>query len=130
MFGTSYSREALILTSAKLIEVNNSWEYPDYVPSPNEIMPGGLRDLIGGKRKLKKSLAKKRSSFDSGVAYAINKHFFDGKDKHFKEFLSKSLKEAFGPKIGKMVFKNTSFAAKQPEMFAKGVEWVTSELLS
>ena len=76
------------LTSAKLIEVNNSWEYPDYVPSPNEIMPGGLRDLIGGKRKLKKSLAKKRSSFDSGVAYAINKHFFDGKDKHFKEFLS------------------------------------------
>ena len=93
-------------------------------------MPGGLRDLFGGKRKLKISLAKQRSSFDSGVAYAINKHFFDGKDKHFKEFMSKSLKEAFGPKIGKMMIKNSSFAAKRPEMFAKGVEWVTSEVLS
>ena len=44
--------------------------------------------------------------------------------------MSKSLKEAFGPKIGKMMIKNTSFAAKRPEMFAKGVEWVTSEVLS
>ena len=128
MFGKSYSKESFILLKAKLIEINNSWIFPEYIPSVHDVIPQGFGGLFGKKNRERKALARKRQSFVSGVMHAATKHHFDGKDKHFKKFQQLAIRESFGSKIGNWILKGIEESTKEPEMFVRGVEWGYEQL--
>ena len=130
MFGKSYSKKSLTLFSGKLIEMNEDsyWYFPDDVPSVEDVQLGGIGSLFGKKKKQKQILVGQRAAFSNAVILAMAEKCFDGKEKHFYEFVQKGIINAFGKKIGKMFINSFSISKNYQEFAMYGRKWALSKL--